>query len=97
MKTFVVNIVHFPDQMLGGYADFLYQIGLVDEKQRIYVQNQSDLGQQYIQQKKWKEAFEVSHRGPHDDLPQLKASDHSKGSEGNQMEVTNLIAAAAKK
>uniref|UniRef100_A0A8C5SM58 Carboxypeptidase vitellogenic like n=1 Tax=Laticauda laticaudata TaxID=8630 RepID=A0A8C5SM58_LATLA len=48
-----------PEVMLGGYAEFLYQIGLVDEKQRIYVQNQTNLGQQYIQQKKWKEAFEV--------------------------------------
>ncbi|KAL7976701.1 hypothetical protein Chor_008650 [Crotalus horridus] len=47
-----------PEVMLGGYADFLYQIGLVDENQRIYVQNQSNLGQQYIQQKKWKEAVE---------------------------------------
>ncbi|KAG8139139.1 putative serine carboxypeptidase CPVL-like protein [Naja naja] len=47
-----------PEVMLGGYAEFLYQIGLVDEKQRIYVQNQTNLGQQYIQQKKWKEAFE---------------------------------------
>ncbi|KAM6450181.1 putative serine carboxypeptidase CPVL isoform 1-T2 [Liasis olivaceus] len=48
-----------PEVMLGGYAEFLYQIGLVDEKQRVYVQNQTNLGQQYIQQKKWKEAFEV--------------------------------------
>ncbi|ETE69371.1 putative serine carboxypeptidase CPVL [Ophiophagus hannah] len=48
-----------PEVMLGGYAEFLYQIGLVDEKQRLYVQNQTNLGQQYIQQKKWKEAFEV--------------------------------------
>uniref|UniRef100_A0A670Y9N4 Carboxypeptidase vitellogenic like n=1 Tax=Pseudonaja textilis TaxID=8673 RepID=A0A670Y9N4_PSETE len=47
-----------PEVMLGGYAEFLYQIGLVDEKQRIYVQNQTNLGQQYIQQKKWKKAFE---------------------------------------
>ncbi|KAM3822176.1 putative serine carboxypeptidase CPVL isoform 3-T6 [Vipera latastei] len=53
------NDFYATGEMLGGYADFLYQIGLVDEKQRIYVQNQSDLGQQYIQQKKWKEAFEV--------------------------------------
>lgn len=51
--------------MLGGYAQFLYQIGLVDEKQRDYVQQQADLGVIYIQQKKWTEAFEVRIRGPH--------------------------------
>ncbi|XP_054847402.1 probable serine carboxypeptidase CPVL [Eublepharis macularius] len=48
-----------PEVMLGGYPQFLYQIGLVDEKQREYVQRQTDLGAIYIQQKKWKEAFEV--------------------------------------
>ncbi|XP_025025847.1 probable serine carboxypeptidase CPVL isoform X2 [Python bivittatus] len=53
------NDFYATGEMLGGYAEFLYQIGLVDEKQRVYVQNQTNLGQQYIQQKKWKEAFEV--------------------------------------
>ncbi|XP_062984822.1 probable serine carboxypeptidase CPVL [Elgaria multicarinata webbii] len=48
-----------PEMMLGGYAEFLYQIGLVDEKQRDYVQNQSDLGVIYIREKKWRQAFEV--------------------------------------
>uniref|UniRef100_A0A6J0SQL2 Probable serine carboxypeptidase CPVL n=1 Tax=Pogona vitticeps TaxID=103695 RepID=A0A6J0SQL2_9SAUR len=48
-----------PELMLGGYAQFLYQIGLVDEKQKDYIQNQTDLGIIYIQQKKWREAFEV--------------------------------------
>ncbi|XP_074918526.1 putative serine carboxypeptidase CPVL isoform X6 [Chelonoidis abingdonii] len=48
-----------PEMMLGGYAQFLYQIGLVDEKQREYVQQQTDLGVIYIQQKKWMKAFEV--------------------------------------
>uniref|UniRef100_A0A8D0G6Y4 Probable serine carboxypeptidase CPVL n=1 Tax=Sphenodon punctatus TaxID=8508 RepID=A0A8D0G6Y4_SPHPU len=48
-----------PEVMLGGYAQFLYQIGLVDEKQREYVQQQTDLGAIYIQQKKWMEAFEI--------------------------------------
>ncbi|KYO26857.1 putative serine carboxypeptidase CPVL isoform A [Alligator mississippiensis] len=48
-----------PEMMLGGYAQFLYQIGLVDEKQRDYVQQQADLGVIYIQQKKWTEAFEI--------------------------------------
>ncbi|KAF7237727.1 putative serine carboxypeptidase CPVL [Varanus komodoensis] len=48
-----------PEMMLGGYSQFLYQIGLVDEKQRDYIQNQTDLGAMYIQQKKWRKAFEV--------------------------------------
>ncbi|XP_053120904.1 probable serine carboxypeptidase CPVL [Hemicordylus capensis] len=48
-----------PEMMLGGYAEFLYQIGLVDEKQKNYVQQQTDQGVNYIQQKKWKKAFEV--------------------------------------
>uniref|UniRef100_A0A7M4DWF3 Carboxypeptidase vitellogenic like n=1 Tax=Crocodylus porosus TaxID=8502 RepID=A0A7M4DWF3_CROPO len=57
-----------PEMMLGGYVQFLYQIGLVDEKQRDYVQQQTDLGVIYIQQKKWTEAFEVRIRGPHTEL-----------------------------
>ncbi|XP_065255699.1 probable serine carboxypeptidase CPVL [Emys orbicularis] len=48
-----------PEMMLGGYAQFLYQIGLVDEKQREYVQQQTDLVVIYIQQKKWMKAFEI--------------------------------------
>ena len=50
--------------MLGGYADFLYQTGLVDELQRAYVLQQTDTGVRFIQQQKWVEAFEV-HRGTH--------------------------------
>ncbi|XP_043922753.1 probable serine carboxypeptidase CPVL [Protopterus annectens] len=48
-----------PEEMLGGYAEFLYQTGMVDENQKQYVQEQTDLGVMYIQQKKWIEAFEV--------------------------------------
>lgn len=46
-------------QMLGGYADFLYQTGMVDELQRQYVKEQTDAGVKFIQQEKWIEAFEV--------------------------------------
>lgn len=46
-------------QMLGGYADFLYQTGMVDELQRQYVKQQTDACVQLIQQEKWIEAFEV--------------------------------------
>ncbi|MGH0123188.1 UNVERIFIED_CONTAM: hypothetical protein FKN15_013692 [Acipenser sinensis] len=48
-----------PEVMLGGYAEFMYQSGIVDEKQKQFVQQQADLGVKYIQQKKWVEAFEV--------------------------------------
>ncbi|XP_066571755.1 putative serine carboxypeptidase CPVL isoform X2 [Amia ocellicauda] len=48
-----------PEVMLGGYAEFMYQTGLVDEMQKQFVQQQTDLGVSYIQQKKWVEAFEV--------------------------------------
>ncbi|KAJ1100486.1 hypothetical protein NDU88_005572, partial [Pleurodeles waltl] len=48
-----------PEVMLGGYAEFLYQTGMADEKQKAFVQHQADLGVIYIQQQKWIEAFEV--------------------------------------
>lgn len=46
--------------MLGGYGDFLYQTGMIDELQRDYVNQQTSLGVKLIQQKKWMEAFEVN-------------------------------------
>lgn len=48
-----------PEVMLGGYAEFFYQTGMMDENQKQYVQEQTDLGVMYIQQKKWIKAFEV--------------------------------------
>ncbi|XP_034776606.2 probable serine carboxypeptidase CPVL [Acipenser ruthenus] len=48
-----------PEVMFGGYAEFMYQSGIVDEKQKQFVQQQADLVVNYIQQKKWVEAFEV--------------------------------------
>lgn len=47
--------------MLGGYGDFLYQTGMIDELQRQYVVKQTDLGVTLIQQQKWVEAFQVGH------------------------------------
>lgn len=47
-------------QMLGGYADFLYQTGLVDELQRQHVKMQTDAGVKLIQEQQWVEAFQVS-------------------------------------
>uniref|UniRef100_A0A671L247 Probable serine carboxypeptidase CPVL n=1 Tax=Sinocyclocheilus anshuiensis TaxID=1608454 RepID=A0A671L247_9TELE len=49
-----------PELMLGGYADFLYQTGLVDELQRQHVQMQTDAGVKLIQEQRWMEAFQVS-------------------------------------
>ncbi|KAE8596603.1 hypothetical protein XENTR_v10016174 [Xenopus tropicalis] len=48
-----------PEMMLGGYADFLYQTGMVDENQKAFIQQQADLAIKYIQQEKWIEAFDV--------------------------------------
>ncbi|KAJ8415874.1 hypothetical protein AAFF_G00404310 [Aldrovandia affinis] len=48
-----------PEMMLGGYGEFLYQTGMVDELQKKYVQQQTDTGVRLIQQQKWVEAFEV--------------------------------------
>ncbi|XP_075883517.1 putative serine carboxypeptidase CPVL [Nelusetta ayraudi] len=48
-----------PEMMLGGYGDFMYQTGMIDEQQRDYVDQQTSLGTKLIQQKKWLEAFEV--------------------------------------
>lgn len=49
-----------PHQMLGGYGDFLYQTGMVDELQKQYVDKQTSLAAQLIQQQKWVEAYKVS-------------------------------------
>lgn len=49
-----------PFQMLGGYGDFMYQTGMIDELQRQYVVQQTDLGVKLIQQQKWVEAFQVT-------------------------------------
>lgn len=49
-----------PHQMLGGYGDFLYQTGMVDELQKQFVDKQTGLAAQLIQQQKWVEAYKVS-------------------------------------
>ncbi|XP_061919041.1 probable serine carboxypeptidase CPVL [Entelurus aequoreus] len=48
-----------PEMMLGGYGEFLYQTGMIDEIQKQYVIKQTDLGVQLIQQQQWLEAFKV--------------------------------------
>ncbi|XP_004418934.1 PREDICTED: probable serine carboxypeptidase CPVL [Ceratotherium simum simum] len=48
-----------PESIIGGYAAFLYQIGLLDEKQRKYFQKQCDECVKFIKKEKWFQAFEV--------------------------------------
>lgn len=48
--------------MLGGYGEFLYQTGMIDKLQKQYVDKQTDLGVELIQQQKWVEAFKVEPR-----------------------------------
>lgn len=49
--------------MLGGYGEFLYQTGMIDENQKQYVVQQTDYGVKLIQQQKWEEAFRVRDAG----------------------------------
>lgn len=53
-----IDVVFFL-QMLGGYGEFLYQTGMIDEQQKEYVVKQTDKGVALIQQQKWVEAFQV--------------------------------------
>ena len=55
-----VCVCFFSPQIIQGYAPFLFQIGLLDEKQRKYFQKQCDECVKYIQEEKWSQAFEVS-------------------------------------
>lgn len=48
-----------PELMLGGYGEFLYQTGMIDERQKEYVNQQTDLGVKLIQEQKWVDAFKV--------------------------------------
>lgn len=42
--------------MIQGYADFMYQTGLLDENQREVFRNSTNKAVHLIQQKKWIEA-----------------------------------------
>lgn len=48
-------------QMIQGYADFMYQVGLLDERQREVFRNATNQGLQFIKEKKWIEADEARH------------------------------------
>ncbi|XP_051856184.1 probable serine carboxypeptidase CPVL [Antechinus flavipes] len=48
-----------PESIIGGYAGFLYHIGLLDEKQKKYFQKQCAETIKYIKEENWKKAFEI--------------------------------------
>jgi len=47
-----------PETMLPCYADFLFHIGMLDENEREYFRNQTNIAVKLIQQKKFKAAFQ---------------------------------------
>ncbi|XP_006832339.1 PREDICTED: probable serine carboxypeptidase CPVL [Chrysochloris asiatica] len=51
-----------PVSIIGGYSEFLYQIGLLDEGQGKYFQNQCDECVKHIKEGNWTEAFEILDR-----------------------------------
>jgi vitellogenic carboxypeptidase-like protein len=48
-----------PPVMIQGYADFMYQVGLLDERQREVFRNATNQASQFIKDKKWIEADEL--------------------------------------
>lgn len=76
--------------MLGGYGEFMYQTGLIDENQKQYVVQQTDYGVKLIQQQKWVEAFRVRDAECLLHLGECKMNDHlSVFSIVKQVLVTN--------
>ncbi|XP_014392486.1 PREDICTED: probable serine carboxypeptidase CPVL [Myotis brandtii] len=60
LKGIAIGDAYFdPESIIGGYASFLYQIGLLDERQRKYFQKLSETCVKYIKEEKWFQAFEV--------------------------------------
>ncbi|XP_020934236.1 probable serine carboxypeptidase CPVL isoform X2 [Sus scrofa] len=60
LKGIALGDAYFdPESVIGGYAPFLFHIGLLDEKQRKYFQKQCDVCVKYIQEEKWSQAFEL--------------------------------------
>jgi hypothetical protein len=77
------HVYHFCHQIIGGYAAFLYEIGLLDEQQQKYFQKQCSKCVKYIKEQEWMKAFEVSAGGPQDALEQLKPSEERRGQEAH--------------
>lgn len=46
--------------MMTQYADFMYNIGMLDEDQRDYFQGYAKQAVQFIQNKQFRKAFDVS-------------------------------------
>ncbi|KAF7468008.1 Hypothetical predicted protein [Marmota monax] len=52
------NAYSDPESIIKGYAPFLYEIGLLDERQRKYFQKQCNKCIKYIKEENWLRAFE---------------------------------------
>ncbi|ESO05294.1 hypothetical protein HELRODRAFT_77890, partial [Helobdella robusta] len=48
-----------PPVMIHSYADYLYEIGLLDSNQRDFFRNQTDLCGKFMENKKWVEAEKI--------------------------------------
>nr|XP_048296102.1 probable serine carboxypeptidase CPVL [Myodes glareolus] len=48
-----------PESIIGGYATFLYQIGLLDEEQQKHFQKQCSKCIEHIKEQNWIKAFEI--------------------------------------
>ncbi|XP_006236573.2 probable serine carboxypeptidase CPVL isoform X1 [Rattus norvegicus] len=48
-----------PETIIGGYATFLYEVGLLDEQQRRHFRKQCRKCIKYIKEQEWMKAFEV--------------------------------------
>ncbi|XP_031237807.1 probable serine carboxypeptidase CPVL isoform X2 [Mastomys coucha] len=48
-----------PESIIGGYAAFLYDIGLLDEQQRKQFQKQCSRCIKYIKEQEWMKAFQI--------------------------------------
>uniref|UniRef100_H0VNN3 Probable serine carboxypeptidase CPVL n=2 Tax=Cavia porcellus TaxID=10141 RepID=H0VNN3_CAVPO len=60
LKGIALGDAYFdPESIVGGYAAFLYEIGLLDERQKKYFQKQSDECIKHIKEQNWLKAFEV--------------------------------------
>ncbi|KAM4857867.1 putative serine carboxypeptidase CPVL isoform 2-T2 [Urocitellus parryii] len=56
------NAYSDPESIIKGYAPFLYEIGLLDERQRKYFQKQCNKCIKYIKEENWLRAFEILDR-----------------------------------
>ncbi|XP_040820711.1 probable serine carboxypeptidase CPVL isoform X2 [Ochotona curzoniae] len=63
LKGIALGDAYFdPESIIGGYAAFLFQIGLLDEKQKKHFQKECDACVKHIKQGNWLQAFEILDR-----------------------------------